>query len=132
MGGRHTAGYRRSMKMEMDSQTMAAAHQKSCAPSQLELAAGGPNLPRLPSRASCSICSGPIEPHKPVAYLHTGAVVHVRCRILSRGAAANTVAIVQPSTHAMHRHVREVRAAARATRAMLRGVAADAGRTVAT
>jgi hypothetical protein len=92
-----------------------------------------PVLPpaRAASRLACSICSGPIEPHKPVAYLHTGAVVHVRCRISSHGAAGDTVAIVQPSAHAMQRRVREVRAAARATRAMLRSLAADAGPVVA-
>jgi hypothetical protein len=67
----------------------------------------------------CFICGDPIEPHKPVAYLHTGAVVHVPCRVSSRGAAGTTVAIVRPSTHAMQRRVREVRAATSATRAML-------------
>jgi hypothetical protein len=84
------------------------------------------------SIVACSICSGPIEPYKPIAYLHTGAVVHVRCRISSHGAAGSTVAIVQPSTHAMQRRVREVRAAARATRAMLRSLAVAAGPVVAT
>jgi hypothetical protein len=89
-----------------------------------------------PARAAfplvCLVCGDPIEPHKPVAYLHTGAIVHVPCRLTSRGAAGNTVAIVQPSSAAMQRRVREVRAAASATRAMLRSVAAAAGHVVAT
>jgi hypothetical protein len=88
-----------------------------------------------PARAAspllCLVCSKPIEPYKPVAYLHTGAIVHVPCRIISRGAAGNTVAIVQPSSDATQRRVREVRAAASPTRAMLRSLAAEAGHVVA-
>lgn len=84
-----------------------------------------------PARAAsglvCFICRDPIEPQKPVAYLHTGAVAHVPCRISLRGAADNTVAIVRPSAHAMRRRGRVVRAAARATRAMLRGSQRTAG-----
>ena len=88
-----------------------------------------------PARAAsglvCFICNDPIEPRKPVAYLHTGAVAHVPCRISSPGAADNTVAIVQPSAHAMQRRGREVRAAASATRAMRRGSPRTAGTSVA-
>jgi hypothetical protein len=80
-----------------------------------------------PARAAsplvCIICTDPIESHKPVVYLHTGAVVHVQCRITSRGAAGNTVAIVQPSSDAIQRRLREVGAAASAMRAMLRSLA---------
>jgi hypothetical protein len=89
-----------------------------------------------PARAApllvCLVCHSPIEPHKPVAYLHTGAIVHVTCQITSRAAAGNTVAIVQPSSDAMQRRVREVRAASSVKRAMLRSLAAAARHAVAT
>jgi hypothetical protein len=80
----------------------------------------------------CFICRDPIEPYKSVAYLHTGAVVHVPCRISSRRAAGNTIAIVQPSAHARQRRVREVRVATRQTRVMLRSLDAEAGHVAAT
>jgi hypothetical protein len=74
----------------------------------------------------------PIELHQPAAYLRTGAVVHVPCRIAAHGAAVDTVAIVQPSAHALLVRGKAVRAAASATRAMRRSLAAAAGPVVAT
>jgi hypothetical protein len=83
----------------------------------------------LPAASSlvCSICTDPIAPHQPVAYLDTGAVVHPPCRISAHGAAGKTVAIVQPSAHAMQLRVREARVAASATRTMLRAPVAGVG-----
>jgi hypothetical protein len=77
------------------------------------------HAPRERPSLVCFICAGTIAPHKSVAYLHTGVVVHVPCRNFSRGAVGTTVAIVQPSAHAVQRRVREVRAAASATRATM-------------
>jgi hypothetical protein len=87
--------------------------------------------PRMAFPLACFICSDPIESHKSVAYLHTGVVVHVPCRMTSRGADGNTVAIVQPSSAAMQHRVRAVRAAASATRAILHSLTPTTGEDVA-